>query len=73
LIAYPTADESRDRLRRAGWTAGEIATVTRWEVYGSNGENRIEATSKARATAWWLACVPARAVGIRMPVRGMRG
>jgi hypothetical protein len=26
---YPAVDESRDRLRRAGWSAGEAAFGTR--------------------------------------------
>jgi hypothetical protein len=40
--AFPTVDESRDRLHRTGWSVGEIATTTRWLVMGSNGENQIK-------------------------------
>jgi hypothetical protein len=34
---YPSVNESRDRLHRAGWSVGEIATATRWLVTGTNG------------------------------------
>jgi hypothetical protein len=27
---FPGVDESRDRLHRAGWSVGEIASATRW-------------------------------------------
>jgi hypothetical protein len=39
MSAYPTIDESRDRLHRAGWSVGEIATATRWQVCGTNGDD----------------------------------
>jgi hypothetical protein len=39
---FPSVDESRDHLHRAGWSVGEIATATRWLVTGTNGgENQI--------------------------------
>jgi hypothetical protein len=42
---YPSVDESRDRLHRAGWSVGEIATATHWQVDGGNGENLILAVA----------------------------
>jgi hypothetical protein len=38
MPTYPTVDESRDRLHRAGWSIGEIATAMRWLATGSNGD-----------------------------------
>ena len=29
---YPSVDESRDRLHRAGWTLGETCFGERWQV-----------------------------------------
>jgi hypothetical protein len=46
MSSYPSVDESRDRLHRAGWSVGEIATATRWLVTGTNGgENVIKAAA----------------------------
>jgi hypothetical protein len=44
LGTYPSVDESFDRLHRAGWSVGEVATATRWLVDGSNVQGV------------WLAC-----------------
>jgi hypothetical protein len=30
MPTFPTVDESRDRLHRAGWSVGEIATAAEW-------------------------------------------
>jgi hypothetical protein len=38
MRAFPTVDESRDRLQRAGWSVGEIATAAGWLVTGRNGD-----------------------------------
>jgi hypothetical protein len=32
MTTHPSVDESRDRLHRAGWSVGEIATATAWVV-----------------------------------------
>jgi hypothetical protein len=61
--AFPTVDESRDRLHRAGWSVGEIATAACWVVSGTNGQNLLRAEGAGQAEAWWRACEPARAVG----------
>ena len=42
--AYPSVDESRDRLRRAGWSLGEACFGSTWQVDGRNGENVLVAT-----------------------------
>jgi hypothetical protein len=36
---YPTLD----RLHRAGWSVGEMATTADWVVTSTNGENHLEA------------------------------
>jgi hypothetical protein len=33
---FPTVDESRGRLHRAGWSVGEMATASTWRVCGGN-------------------------------------
>jgi hypothetical protein len=67
--SYPFVDESRDRLHRAGWSLGEIAFGTTWQVDGSNGENRILARGRTQREAWWRACLQAREVGMLAPAR----
>jgi hypothetical protein len=64
MSAYPTVDDSRDRLHRAGWSVGEIATAAGWVVSGSNGENQLAARGSTQPEAWWRACEQARAVGM---------
>jgi hypothetical protein len=51
--AYPTVDECRDRLRRAGWSLGEDRCGATWQVDGRNGENALLATGATQAQAWW--------------------
>jgi hypothetical protein len=69
MPSYPTADESRDRLHRAGWSLGEIAfgplAAEVWQVDGQNGENRLLARGRTQSEAWWCACLQAREVGRR--------
>jgi len=48
----PRVDESSDRLRRAGWSVGDIGTASRWLVCGSNGANLLEAWGRTQAEAW---------------------
>jgi hypothetical protein len=56
MPTYPPLDESFDRLRRAGWSVGEVGTATRWLVSGTNGENTVLAEGQSRAEAWHRAC-----------------
>jgi hypothetical protein len=69
MPAYPSLDESLDRLRRAGWSVGDVGTATRWLVSGANGENVLFAEARGRAEAWHQACEQAVAVGMLAPPR----
>jgi hypothetical protein len=60
---FPSIDESFDRLRRAGWSVGDVADGSGWRVCGSNGENLLEARGRTQTVAGWRACEPARALG----------
>jgi hypothetical protein len=57
-------DDCADRLRRAGWSAGECSFVAGWLVTGTNGENVIRASGATQAAAWRRACEQAAAVGM---------
>ena len=65
---YPSVDESRDRLYRAGWSIGDTAIgpdhALVWVVTGTNSENRIEAHGRSQAEAWYRATLQAEAVGM---------
>ena len=61
--AFPSVDESANRLHRAGWSIGEAGTSAGWRVCGTNGENTIDVTAASQAEAWWRACEEARALG----------
>ncbi len=73
MPAYPPVDESVDRLRRAGWSVGDVGTATRWVVSGGNGENPVRSEAPTRQEAWWRACEQAAAVGMLAPARGHAG
>jgi hypothetical protein len=73
MPTYPSVDESRDRLHRAGWSVGEVATAAGWLATGSNGENALNARARTQAEAWWRACEQARAVGMLAKVRWQTG
>ena len=64
MNALPSVDESFERLHRAGWSVGEVATTSEWIVTGTNGENVIEARCRSQTEAWWRGCEQARAVGM---------
>ena len=61
---YPAIDESRDHLRRAGWSLGEACFGAAWQVDGASGENMLLARGASQAEAWWRACILAREVGL---------
>ena len=67
--SYPSVDESRDRLHRAGWNVGETGSALLWLVTGTNGENRVNASGTSQAEAWWRACVQAREFGLLAEAR----
>jgi hypothetical protein len=52
------------QLALAGWPVGDVRGTLGWYVYGTNGENVIDATAATQAEAWRLACEQARAVGM---------
>jgi hypothetical protein len=68
----PTAEESRDRLHRAGWSVGDVGTSggSCW-VTGTNGENQIAAVGATPDEAWHRACEQAAAVGMLARPRGV--
>jgi hypothetical protein len=68
MPSYPGVDESRERLHRAGWSVGEVATARRWWVSGSNGENLRSVSGHSQAEAWWRAREQAQAVGMLAPL-----
>jgi hypothetical protein len=74
MAAYPSSDELHARLKAAGWTVGYAGTVgpdgPLWQVSGSNGENRIQASGRTLAEAYWRACLQAQAVGMLRPAGG---
>jgi len=64
MNALPSVDESFERLHRAGWSVGEIATAREWIVTGTNWVNVLHAIGRTQSEAWWRACEQARAVGM---------
>ena len=76
-MGYPSAGESLGRPHRAGWSAGYARFGETWAVYGTNGENVIDAAGPALDEAYWRACEQARAVGMLAPAPvgrpGVRG
>jgi hypothetical protein len=66
---FPSVDEPRDRLARAGWSLGETCLGSTWQIDGSNGENRLFATGASQAEAWYNATIQARELGLLAPSR----
>jgi hypothetical protein len=67
IPAYPSVDESYNRLHRAGWSFGWAGFGSSWLVDGTNGENRIFAEGHTLDEALWRACQQARACGMLAP------
>jgi hypothetical protein len=66
---YSPAEESRDRLHRAGWYVGDVGTSGGgWLVTGTNGESALKAWGSTSAEAWYRACQEAVALGMLAPV-----
>jgi hypothetical protein len=65
---YPSVDESFDRLRRAGWSVGDVEGAAVWFVTGTNGENRIKAEGRTQAEAWYRATLKAEVVFREYPL-----
>jgi hypothetical protein len=70
MPAYPSVDESLDRLHRAGWSIGETAGSVAWIVSGMNGEHVIRAEGCSQAEARHRAALQAEAVGMLAPPKG---
>jgi hypothetical protein len=67
---YPPAEESWDRLHRAGWSVADVGTSGGgWLVTGTNGENALKAWGSSPAEAWYRACQQAAAVDMLAPDR----
>jgi hypothetical protein len=68
VAIYPTADEPFARVRRAGWSVGDVRLLTTagpvWWVRGTNGENALSARGRTQAEAWRRACAQAKALGM---------
>jgi hypothetical protein len=62
--ALPMVDDCADRLHRAGWSCGDVATAGGWVVSGTNGKNRIEGKAATQALTWRRAVEAARSVGM---------
>jgi hypothetical protein len=71
---HPTSDESFARLKRAGWSVGDVLILTptgaAWLVTGANGENVLESRGATQAEAWHQACQQAEALGMLRPSSG---
>ena len=68
MASFRTVDESFARLRRAGWSVGDVRLLTAdgpaWVVSGHNGENAVSARGATQAEAWHRACQQAEAAGM---------
>jgi hypothetical protein len=48
MPTYPPAEESRDRLHRAGWSVGDVGTAGGgWLVSGTNVETALDPWGRA--------------------------
>ena len=58
---FPSVDESADRLRRVGWSAGDMKLLSgAWLVSATNRKNIIHARGDSQAQAWQRAVEAAR-------------
>jgi hypothetical protein len=67
--AFPSAEESLERLHRSGWSMVLAVFVgpsgaTVWRVDGSNGENLIRVVGMTPDEAWHGAVLAAAACGM---------
>jgi hypothetical protein len=49
MFILPTADESFEHLRRAGWLVGEKGRLASWIVFGTHGRHGVAAMTPNRA------------------------
>jgi hypothetical protein len=68
MPTYPTVDASADRLKRAGWSAGDMAVHgpagVVWVVTASSGDQQLAGRGTTQAEAWHRACLQAEAFGL---------
>jgi hypothetical protein len=63
VSSYPTAEESRDRLHRAGWSVTAAPDPARgWRVQGAVRHARLDVVGLAEAEACWHALLLAAAM-----------
>jgi hypothetical protein len=48
----PTVDICAERLRRAGWSVGDVGTASGWLVTGTRGEATIQAPDPTLLETW---------------------
>jgi hypothetical protein len=67
MPTYPPVDASADRLKRAGWSAGDTAVHgpagVVWVVFVHGSNRMIEGRGATQAEAWPRACVRVEALG----------
>jgi hypothetical protein len=67
MTAGLSPDGALGRLRRAGWSEGDIALASGCLVCGTIGENQILAVGDTQGAAWRLPCERAAAVEMLAP------
>ena len=78
MLTYPSVEESRQRLERAGWSA-EVELWTfpvsgpRYRVVVCRGGRAVSGDGDSAAEAWWQAGEQAEAVGRPAPPAAARG
>jgi hypothetical protein len=67
-LPYPTVDASAARLKRAGWSAGDVAVHgpggVAWVVTAGRGYQQIEGRGPTQAEARHRACLHTQELGL---------
>jgi hypothetical protein len=75
MVAYPSVDQSLERLNRGGWVMGDVCVNHPagrvWVVTGQRRNHWIIAKAPSQAAAWWLAYRQARILAVQRS-RGKR-
>lgn len=76
MTAYPSVDQSLERLNQVGWAMGDVCvnhpTGRVWVVTGKRGKHWIVAKAPSQAAAWWLAWRQARLLALQTATRRKR-
>jgi hypothetical protein len=59
-VNSPSSDGCFARLKAAGWSMGEVGSVSGWLVVGFNGENVLGATAPSLAKAFGGSAISCR-------------